>query len=113
MRYPTETKEHAKARQAAGHKAKNMYIPVEEHYDDLGDYLSGLGGDLEWLAAAYVVENYEPNTSSSEEDVATGTETTYFHGAPAPPLSLPQHKVRDVSASFQALIAAGPGLDIC
>ena len=44
--YPTESKEPAKARKKAGHKPKKKQIPIEEHYDDLGEDLSGHRGSI-------------------------------------------------------------------
>ena len=74
---------HAKVRAAAlkkaGHVPKKRKIAVEEHYDDLGDDLSGLGGDIDFWSATYHVEEYEPNSSSDEEHVS-GMITSFIHG---------------------------------
>ena len=48
--YPTESavraKERQKANKLAGIKPKRKPVHVEDHHDDLGDDLSGLGDDL-------------------------------------------------------------------
>ena len=48
--FPTESKIRAKGEPTKRKKR------VEAHYDDLGDYLSGLGGDLAYMAADYFPE---------------------------------------------------------
>ena len=45
--YPTEARLRAKAREKAGHVAKKRIQHVEDHQDDLGDDLKGLGPNLE------------------------------------------------------------------
>jgi hypothetical protein len=42
--FPTEARERAKQKKKDGHVAKKKKMQVEDHHDDLGDDLSGLGG---------------------------------------------------------------------
>ena len=56
LAFPTEAREKEQLRRAEGHKPKKQQAPVEEHYDDLGDDLSGLGSDLAWYAADTIIE---------------------------------------------------------
>jgi hypothetical protein len=42
--FPTEARERAKQKKKEGHVAKKKKMQVEDHHDDLGDDLSGLGG---------------------------------------------------------------------
>ena len=44
--FPTEARLRAKEKEKAGHKATKQKIHVEEHFDDLGDDLTGLGKDI-------------------------------------------------------------------
>ena len=55
--YPTESRELAKERKKAGHVPCKRPKTVEDHFDDLGDDLAGLGGDMEYHAADTVVAN--------------------------------------------------------
>ncbi len=55
---------------------------MEEHYDDLGDDLSGLGGDVDMFVATYLTERYEPDTTESDEEHVASMTYTYFHGGP-------------------------------
>ena len=51
LAFPTASQEKAKLRKAAGSKAVKKVKIVEDHCDDLGDDLTGLGGDIELYAA--------------------------------------------------------------
>jgi hypothetical protein len=57
---PTESAAKAKVRlkqlKEQGKTPKRKTRIVEDHYDDLGDDLSGLGDDLAYLMADYVLE---------------------------------------------------------
>jgi len=114
--FPTEAKERAKkhldALKAAGLKPKKKKVPVEEHYDDLGDDLSGLGADVEMHAQTYHVDLYEPDTSSDEEFVS-GMTTWYFLGRPKKTLSQHQHSVADMDQLLVLLSRQGEGMDVC
>ena len=111
--FPTESKVLAKARKAAGHVAKKKKVYVEEHYDDLGDDLSGLGGDIEMFAATYMVVDYEPDTDDSDEDHLGGMTYSFFHGGPHRVITPKILTCRDPDALIALLARIGPGLDIC
>lgn len=76
MCYPTESAERATLRKkelkAAGETPNRTKTIVEDHHDDLGDDLSGLGGDLQYLSAEVTHNNW----SDSEDDVITDEATT-------------------------------------
>ena len=61
--YPTEQAQRAKALKKAGHVAKPRAKFVEDHHDDLGDDLSGLGEQVAELLADTVVEHPPANDS--------------------------------------------------
>ena len=108
--FPTEAKEIAKKKKLAGHIPKKKKIAVEEHQDDLGDDLSGLGGDLEWYLNTYYVDRYEPD-SSDDETLLVGMTLSYFGGEP---LIHPHHQtVTSMEHMLLALGNIGPGIDIC
>ena len=65
--FPTEAREREKRRKAAGIKVKKQKKEVEDHYDDLGDDLSGLGGDLALYLADTHIEKIEVETESDLE----------------------------------------------
>ncbi len=68
--FPTEGREGQKvaekAHKAAGIAARTRPKPVEEHFDDCGIDVSGLGTDLELLAASYIIEADEADSSDNE-----------------------------------------------
>lgn len=72
--FPTASKERAKERKKAGHKPRKVPKIVEDHNDDLGDDLSGLGIDLSYLSADVALDSY-----SSDSDYDTGDEQ-FAHG---------------------------------
>ena len=59
--FPTAAREREKQRKAAGIVAKKQKQTVEDHWDDLGDDLSGLGGDLILYMADTYIEKLEPD----------------------------------------------------
>ena len=68
--FPTEGRERQKivekARKAAVIKAPTRPKPVEEHFDDCGSDLSGVGPDIQLLASSYTLESTEPESSDDE-----------------------------------------------
>ena len=58
--FPTEARLRAKAKEKAGYKAKKRPKVVENHHDDLGDDLAGLGPNIEELMADIVPEHIPP-----------------------------------------------------
>ena len=67
--FPTEARERAKIKEKAGHKAKKRLIPVEHHHDDLGDDLTGLGGDLDAHAADVLIAEQERDTPHEQMSI--------------------------------------------
>ena len=66
---------------------------VEEHYDDLGDDLSGLGGDLDYHLADIIISPHEEEESTDriDEECIQGMLTWWFRGdgsLPQCPLTL-------------------------
>ena len=55
---------------------------VEDHYDDLGDNLSGLGGDLEYHMADVAIAPHEEDdlTDRIDEECIQGMLTWWFRG---------------------------------
>ena len=55
---------------------------VEDNYDDLGDNLSGLGGDLEYHMADAVIAPYEEDdcVDRIDEECIQGMLTWWFRG---------------------------------
>ena len=103
----------AKQRKAAGHVPKKKKVHVEDHHDDLGDDLSGLGGDIEMFAATYFTQEHEPNTSDSEEEHLGDMIYTHFYGISHRHVTTKTRTVRDPDALITLLGTIGTGLDIC
>ena len=116
--FPTDAKEREKERKKANpdYKAKKQQKFVENHYDDLGDDLSGLGGDLEYLMAPVVREVCEAESSqeSSDEEAVKGLTYWCFIG-PDGKREIPRQvlHVCDLAAASQLLSEVGPGVDMC
>ena len=93
--FPTEgrerQKEQDKLRKAAGIEKKKRKFHIEEHYDDCGTDLSGLGADALAQTADYLVMPEESHDEHPDDDVADGLETHWFTGSETPP-GLPPRK---------------------
>ena len=61
--YPTEARLRAKAREKAGHLAKKRKKEVQDHHDDLGDNLKGLGPNIDSLLADVIPSPQKPTPS--------------------------------------------------
>ena len=111
--YPTEAREREKQRKQSGHVAKKRMQQVEDHFDDLGDDLSGLGGDLALHTADTYVEELEPDFLAEKiEPEVGGLLALHFRGSAALP-DLPSVFIaRNLDEACSALLAAGPGVDI-
>ena len=70
--YPTDSavraKERQKANKLAGIKPKRKPVHVEDHHDDLGDDLSGLGDDLTFLTSDIGPPDWTDNESDNEAE---------------------------------------------
>ena len=97
-----------------GHKPKRRPKPVESHYDDLGDDLSGLGEDVKMLYADLVEECLsDSDTDNSDDDhVASICHFAFFGraGLREPPQSVMIAATIDKAADL--LAQAGQGVDI-
>ena len=92
--FPTASKERAKERKKAGQKSRKIPKIVEDHYDDLGDDLSGLGSDVTYLSADV---SHDPGTHSDDgtdhEEFVQGLNIWYLKG-PGNIESLPKGALR-------------------
>ena len=83
--FPTEGRERQKikekARKAAGGEAVKKKFVVENHFDDCGADLSGLGRDIVMLAADYFID--DSNLESQFLDTASDDQSLHSCGGPA------------------------------
>ena len=110
--YPTTAKENAKLQKKAGHVAKKKIKIVEDHYDDLGADLSGLGPSIKiyMLDVCSEAVSYQPDEA---EDFCHNLMVWFPMGANEPS---PMEGVFHQSAfecSFETLFQSGSGVDIC
>ena len=127
--YPTDAKEKQKAKKKAGHVSKAKPKAVQDHCDDLGDDLSGLGGDLQFHLADVITEHFKDydddhnNTDGygdnyvHDETFVDGLQTWWFHGMDGPK-GLPKvadwvYLASNMETAMQYLASLGPGLDLC
>ena len=114
--FPTEAREFAKERKKAGHKAVKKVKVVEDHNDDLGDDLSGLGADLSMFTDGTYpgIEAPASSDNESEEELVEGLLLWTING----PSHYKQSSDHVITAhtfeqALQYLETAGPGYDIC
>ena len=89
---------------------------MEDHYDDLGDNLSGLGGDLEYHMADVAIAPHEEDDSTDriDEECIQGMLTWWFRGEVSLPQCPPDTMIAGNLEQLMTLLAeAGPGLDMC
>ena len=114
--FPTASKERAKERKKAGQKPRKLPKVVEDHYDDLGDDLSGLGSDLTYLSADVVRETLDIDSDydTDDEQFVQGLSIWYLKGS-GPIEFLPEGAMRFplLDNLLQFLATAGDGLDLC
>ena len=114
--FPTALKERAKERKKAGHKSRKLPKVVEDHYDDLGDDLSGLGSDLAYLSKDVVREAFDIDSDydTDDEQFVQGLSIWYLKGS-CPIEFLPEGALRFplLENLLQFLATAGDGLDFC
>ena len=82
---------------------------VEEHFDDLGDNLSGLGGDLALYAAEVYVEELEPDLLA--EKIQPEVECLmafFFYGVSYIPTIPSVYISRNLDEAHSVMMAAGP-----
>ena len=117
--YPTESairgKEHRKALKEQGKFQKRKPRVVEDHYDDLGDDLSGLGDDIAYLKADYLPEVQAPDSEESTDEEFTGDlATQFFFGDPtARPISTDTVRMSSMTEACTFLNNLEKGLDLC
>ena len=121
LAFPTAAKERQKiadkARREAGIAKRTRKFVIEEHYDDCGTDLSGLGADIKALTLEYLVlEPYFLTCDDPGTSLADGLETCWFQGTDADGSNL----VRVPSTAWFAtipeagiaLMFSGPGDDV-
>ena len=111
--YPTEAAERAKQLKASGHVPVKRKKKVEEHYDDIGDDLSGLGDVpmIEALAMDTVAEpppTLPPGARLAE--AATSGLTTWWFTEHISPLAFQASSFEEFAAVSRT---AGHGLVMC
>ena len=117
--YPTDAKEREKQKKKDNPdwKPKKQKKFVEDHYDDLGDDLSGLGCDLAFHQATTIVEDYYSDNSnevSSDEEFIDGLTYWMFKGPDGDRLTTYHTmSVCDLSTAIALLSEVGGGYDIC
>ena len=67
---------------------------------------------MEWHAASYWSEKYEPNTDDSDEEHFGILVPSKLYGVPRVPLSPKEVSVRDVDSMLAYMARIGPGIDV-
>ena len=117
--FPTESaiagKEHKKKLKLEGKTPKRKLRILDDHWDDLGDDLSGLGEDSAFLMLDYVPHKYlESSDDSTDEEFAHGMETQFFYGeSHARPLAPHALRFNNWQAALSFLNSQEAGLDLC
>mgnify|MGYP003340745794 CR=1 FL=1 len=115
--FPTLAKEKEKIRIKEGHVRTKKKQEVQDHHDDLGEDLSGLGGDLDLHASDYIIVPAVDDTSDTETEAEAsmkGLMLWCFLGHSAIP-SNPQNImiVSSTARLLDILMTIGPGVDVC
>ena len=117
--FPTESaiagKEHKKKLKLEGKTPKRKVRILDDHWDDLGDDLSGLGEDSAFLMLDYMPHKYlDSSDDSTDEDFAHGMETQYFYGdSHARPIAPHALRFNNWQAALSFLNSQETGLDLC
>ena len=69
--YPTLAKERETIRFKEGHVRAKKKQDVQDHHDDLGEDLSGLGGDLDAHASDLIIQQTDEDSVSEAEPEAS------------------------------------------
>ena len=89
-----------------GHEPVKRKKAVEAHYDDLGDDISGLNGDL-----AYLFADYLPECADTESDTDGESEVFIANWVRTPRLQSLEHTT--FANLVNRLDKEGEGLDLC
>ena len=116
--FPTDSATKAKVRlkqlKEEGKTPERKTRIVEDHYDDLGDDLSGLVDDFAYLMADYVPEVSPYSDDSTDKEFADGLTDQYFFGdADATPKAVNTIKMDNWNEAMHFLNTQGSGIDLC
>ena len=102
----------AKQIKQEGHQPKKRKKYVEERFDDLGDDLSGLGENLQFLSAEYLPEYIDSSDDDQDEQFVSGMWWGFSNDEDQefPPNV---YRASTLDAAIELLSQNGDGLDIC
>ena len=86
---------------------------MEDHYDDLGEDLSGLGKENQIFLTDLIFEDTEYEPVDEADNFIAGIITQFPLGNPYYDNNTETIRTNDLKLSFQLLLQSGIGLDLC